>query len=336
VKKILLIRFSSIGDIVLTTPIIRTLKKQTGCEIHILTKKKYSQLFFGNPSVSHIHVFEKSPDECMAALLKENFDVIIDLQKNFRALKVKRRLGVASYSFPKLNMKKWLLVNTRINRMPDLHLVDRYFMAVKELGVTNDNLGLEFFIPEKEEVNPLEMASMLSNGYIAMVIGGQHLTKIFPPEKAAELISRLALPVVLLGGPEDKQRGDEMIRLCQHAKMLNTCGTLSLNQSASLVRQAMLVITNDTGLMHIAAAFRKPILSIWGNTVPEFGMYPYMPGKEHLFEIAQVAGLSCRPCSKLGFSKCPKKHFMCMMDQDIDRMVEQSTRLLEQSTKLTD
>jgi len=336
VKKILLIRFSSIGDIVLTTPIIRTLKKQTGCEIHILTKKKYSQLFFGNPSVSHIHAFEKSPDECMAALLKENFDVIIDLQKNFRALKVRRLLGVASYSFPKLNMSKWLLVNTRINRMPDLHLVDRYFMAVKELGVTNDNLGLEFFIPEKEEVDPLEMAPSLSNGYIAMVIGGQHLTKIFPPEKAAELISRLALPVVLLGGPEDKQRGDEIIRLCQHTKMINTCGTLSLNQSASLVRQARLVITNDTGLMHIAAAFSKPILSIWGNTVPEFGMYPYMPGKEHLFEIAQVADLSCRPCSKLGFSKCPKKHFKCMMDLDIDRMVEQSSRLLDRSTKLTD
>jgi ADP-heptose:LPS heptosyltransferase len=336
VKKILLIRFSSIGDIVLTTPIIRTLKKQTGCELHVLTKKKYSQLFFGNPSVSHIYAFEKSPDECMVALLKENFDVIIDLQKNFRALKVKRHLGVTSYSFPKLNMRKWLLVNTSINQMPDLHLVDRYFMAVKELGVTNDNLGLDFFIPEKEEVNPLEIASSLSNGYIAMVIGGQHLTKIFLPEKAAELISRLALPVVLLGGPEDKQRGDEMIRLSQHAKMLNTCGTLSLNQSASFVRQAKLVITNDTGLMHIAAAFSKPILSIWGNTVPEFGMYPYMPGKEHMFEIAQVAGLSCRPCSKLGFSKCPKKHFKCMRDQDIDRMVEQSARLLDQSTKLTD
>lgn len=333
VKKILFIRFSSIGDIVLTTPVIRALKKQTGCDLHVLTKKKYSQLFVGNPAVSAIHSFDKTPDECLSVLKMENFDVVIDLQKNLRSLKVRRSLGIVSYSFPKLNVKKWLLVNAKINKMPDLHIVDRYFKAVEKLGVTNDQLGLEFFIPEKDEINPTELDHSLHKGYIAMVIGGQHTTKIFPPQKAAELISRLPLPVVLLGGPEDRVRGEEICGLCQHAHILNTCGSLSLNQSASMVRQARLVVTNDTGLMHIAAAFFKPILSIWGNTVPELGMYPYLPGKENLFVMAQVDGLNCRPCSKLGFSKCPKTHFKCMMDQDVKWMVEQSARLLDYSVK---
>lgn len=328
VKKILLIRFSSIGDIVLTTPVIRALKEQTGCELHVLTKKRYSQLFIGNPHITQIHSFEKVPGECLPLLEKEQFDFIIDLQKNLRSLKVRKSLGVVSYTFPKLNVKKWLLVNTKINRMPDLHVVDRYFMAVKKLGVTNDHRGLEFYIPEKDEVNPSQVAVSFCNGYIAMVIGGQHTTKIFPPEKAADLISRLAFPVVLLGGPEDKQRGEDICSLCRHTEIINTCGTLSLNQSASLVKQARLVITNDTGLMHIAAAFSKPILSIWGNTVPELGMYPYMPGKENLFVIAQVEGLSCRPCGKLGFPKCPKKHFKCMMDQDVNLMAIEAERLM--------
>jgi len=328
-KKILVIRFSSIGDIVLTTPIIRALNEQLDCEVHVLTKKQYRGLFTENPHVTRVHSFEKSPAECLNKLEAISFDHVVDLQKNLRSLKVRRALGVVSSSFPKLNVQKWLLVNAKINRMPDVHIVDRYFEAVKGLGVKNDGKGLEYFMPVSDEVVPTDVDIALSKGYIAMVIGGQHTTKIFPPEKAAQLISRINHPVVLLGGSIDKQRGEEIRAFCPHAAIFNTCGTLSLNQSASLVKQAKLVITNDTGLMHIAAAFFKPILSIWGNTVPELGMYPYLPGKEDLFGMAQVSGLSCRPCSKLGFSKCPKKHFNCMMQQDIEWMVLETNRLME-------
>jgi len=327
-KKILVIRFSSIGDIVLTTPIIRALNEQLDCEVHVLTKKQYRGLFSGNPHVAQIHSFEKAPAECFDELRRISFDHVVDLQKNLRSVKLRRALGVASSSFPKLNVKKWLLVNAKINRMPDVHIVDRYFEAVKGLDVENDGAGLEYYIPASDEVIPSGIDPSLGKGYLAMVIGGQHATKIFPPERAAQLISRISRPIVLLGGPDDKQRGDEIQAFCPHATIFNTCGTLNLNQSASLVKQAQLVITNDTGLMHIAAAFFKPILSIWGNTVPELGMYPYLPGKPELFSMAQVNGLWCRPCSKLGFSKCPKKHFNCMMQQDIDWMVGEIERLI--------
>jgi len=322
VKKILIIRFSSIGDIVLTTPIVRAVKVQTDCELHLLTKKQYEGLYYANPHVDQIHSFSKNITECLIDLKNEKFDVIIDLQKNFRSYKLKRELKVKSYTFPKLNIEKWLLVNLKINKLPDTHIVDRYFKAVEPISITNDEKGLEYYIPASDEVAPENIDSRFKDGYISFVIGGQHYTKILPPEKAAEIISKIDKPVVLLGGHEDKKRGEEIIRLVPKSDIINTCGELNINQSASLIRSSDVVITNDTGLMHIAAAFQKKIVSIWGNTVPAFGMYPYMPENKSNYFISEVEGLSCRPCSKLGYQKCPKKHFRCMMDQDVGGIVE--------------
>ncbi|HEY9113981.1 MAG TPA: glycosyltransferase family 9 protein [Bacteroidales bacterium] len=343
-KKILLIRFSSIGDIVLTTPVVRALKQQSACELHILTKKQYAFIYQNNPNVDKVHFFEKETSEIIDSLKKENFDFVVDLQKNLRSIKVRRILGKPSASFPKLNKEKWLLVNFNINHLPEIHIVDRYFEAVKELGVKNDWLGLDYFIPEKDEVELKKFLPGIQSGFVAFVTGGRHNTKIFPPEKMSSVISKLEFPVVLLGGKEDVERGEEVLenitppqptpkgreeelKSTSKAEVYNLCGKLNLNQSASLIRQSNLVITNDTGLMHIAAAFNKPIISIWGNTVPQFGMYPYLPGSEELSFISEVNNLKCRPCSKLGYSKCPKRHFNCMMLQDESVIVEQAKLL---------
>ncbi len=321
-KKLLLIRFSSIGDIVLTTPVVRAIKQQSDFELHILTKNQHTAIYDANPNVDKVHSFNKSISECFKDINNEKFDVIVDLQKNMRSHNVKRQLKINSYTFPKLNIEKWLLVNLKVNRLPDIHIVDRYFKAVEPLGILNDGLGLEYYIPKDDEVIPEEIDTKLKSGYISFVIGGQHSTKILPPEKAAQIISKIEKPIVLLGGPDDKERGDEIVSLVPNSVIVNTCGSLNVNQSASLVKQADVVITNDTGLMHIAAAFNKPTISIWGNTVPDFGMYPYMPENKSNYYIAEVANLSCRPCSKIGYKKCPKKHFKCMMDQDVDAIVE--------------
>jgi len=326
-KKILLIRFSSIGDIVLVSPVIRALKTQLGCELHILTKNKYRNLYVSNPYVDKVHVFEKSTRDALPALLPEHFDFIVDLQKNLRSYRVKRSLKLPSASFPKLNLKKWLLVNFKINKLEDVHIVDRYFRAVESLGVKKDGKGLDYFLPEEDFVNLKDYPPLKKNAYVGMVIGGQHKTKMLPAEKAARIISRLPWPVVLLGGPEDRENGQAIRNLSENKQVLNSCGELSLNESASLVRQAGIIISNDTGLMHIAAAFKKPIISIWGNTVPEFGMYPYEPDNSEKVVIAEVKGLSCRPCSKIGYEKCPKKHFKCMMDQDEAFIVNEVMRL---------
>ncbi len=320
-KKILLIRFSSIGDIVLTTPVVRCIKSQKKVLLHVLTKNSYKGIYEANPNIDKVHSFNRSVNECIHELITEKFDVIIDLQKNIRSRKIKSRLKVTSYSFPKVNIEKWMLVNLNINRLPDIHIVNRYFEAVKSIGIINDGKGLEYYIPVNDEVNINEISPQLSNGYVGFVIGGQHNTKILPPEKCSKIISEINLPVVLLGGKEDKGRGDEIIQFADSSNIINLCGVYNLNQSSSIVKQANVIVTNDTGLMHIAAAFRKHIVSIWGNTVPEFGMYPYLPDNTENFIISEVYGLKCRPCSKIGYNRCPKKHFKCMLDQDTERII---------------
>ena len=225
-------------------------------------------------------------------------------------------LGVKSFSFDKINFEKWLMVNFKINRLPNLHIVDRYLATCKTLGIENDDEGLDYFIATRDEVDIQSLPPEFSNGYIGWVIGAKHATKQFPFNKIVSALLKITGPVVLLGGKEDAAVGEKIVGLAGGKIIFNACGKYSLNQSASLVRQAKVIVTNDTGLMHIAAAYKKPVISIWGNTVPEFGMTPYF-GKNYLAiginsRQFEVNGLSCRPCSKLGYSACPKGHFKCM------------------------
>lgn len=311
--RILIIRFSSIGDIVLTSPVVRCLKQQLpDAEIHYLTKTQYLPLLAENPYIDKTWGYDGNFPELMPGLRKQRFDFIVDLHRNFRSQYVLLRLRRPFGTFPKLNLRKWLLTTCKINLLPKVHIVDRYFQAAAKTGIRNDGKGLDCFIPPGEEISPEMLPAPFRKGYIAFVIGAKHHTKIFPAEQVAALCPKLPFPVLLLGGPEDRIRG-EQIAAGAGNNLFNACGSFTINQSASLVRQARKVITNDTGLMHIAAAFKKPVISIWGNTIPEFGMAPYLPaGMEHLSVICEVKGLSCRPCNKLGYDVCPRKHFDCM------------------------
>ena len=326
-KKILIIRFSSIGDIVLTTPVIRCLKTQLPeAEIHYLTKKQNQSLLQENPFLTRIWLHEKNFKELLPLLKAEKFDFIVDLHKNFRSLYVWFHLLRPYGTFKKLNLKKWMIVNLRIDRLPRIHIVDRYFAAVKSLGIVNDRKGLDYFIPSGEEVDLSLLPELFRQRFIAFIIGGKHTTKIFPEDKVVEVCRNVSRPVILLGGKEDAERGRRIEQLAG-SSVFNACGRFSINQSASLIRQSDKVITNDTGLMHIAAAFGKTILSIWGNTIPEFGMVPYLDGKENgVSGIFEVKDLTCRPCSKIGFEKCPKGHFRCMKEQDVDAMINTLNR----------
>ena len=321
-KKILVIRFSSIGDIVLTTPVLRCLKKQLDVDLHFLTKASFAGLLENNPYVDRVHTISKDLDKTLVEQLKaEQFDQVIDLHNNLRTLRLKRALKVPSKSFPKLNVEKWLLVTFKWRKMPDLHIVDRYMETVKHLGVKNDGEGLDYFIPKSAEVALSRLPSSHASDYVALVIGGQHATKMMPVKKLVELCEALKEPVLLLGGPEDEDRGAQIAEAIGE-KVYNACGKFKLDESASLLKQSSWVISHDTGLMHMAAAFKKRIVSVWGNTVPELGMYPYLPDPKS--KIIQVPNLSCRPCSKIGYKKCPKGHFKCM-DHDVNEMLGYSS-----------
>lgn len=325
--KILIIRFSSIGDIVLTTPVIRCIKQQVkDAEVHFLLKKSFEPVLENNPFIDKKHFYEDDWRKIISDLKKESFDVVIDLQKNFRSFKIKSALGVKQFTFDKLNLQKWLLVNFKINFLPDKHIVDRYLESVKSLGVINDGGGLDYFITKKDEAVLNDLPPSHKNSYLAWVIGAKHNTKMLPIEKMISIGSKINSPIVLLGGIEDRERGDILAKQ-DETKFFNACGKYSLNQSAVLVKNSKRVISNDTGLMHIAAAFKKDIVSIWGNTIPEFGMYPYFGGdvknqkskiKNDLSVVLEVKNLSCRPCTKIGFVSCPKGHFKCMKNIDED------------------
>jgi ADP-heptose:LPS heptosyltransferase len=256
--KFLVIRFSSIGDIVLTSPVVRGLKNQVDhSEVHFLTKPGFAVLLKANPHISKVHTLSDTPGETIEMLRKEGFDYVIDLQNNLRSLRIKRSLKRMYFTVNKLNFKKWLLVNFRINRLPDLHIVDRYLKTVELFDVKNDEQGLDYFISEKEIVPLSELPEAFHKGYIAIGIGAKHNTKRLPPERWIEIALRLQKPVVILGGPEDKETGEQLIQSMPEKDIFNGCGRWTINQSASVIQQALCIITHDTGMMHIAAAFKK-------------------------------------------------------------------------------
>ncbi|MEP6748684.1 MAG: glycosyltransferase family 9 protein [Bacteroidota bacterium] len=326
--KFLIIRFSSIGDIVLTTPVVRCLKKQlVTAEIHFLTKKSFEKIFEGNPYIDKMHYLEENLDSITGDLKKEDFDYIIDLHNNLRTAKVKRALQKQAFSFDKLNVKKWLLTTFKINKMPAVHIVDRYMETVASFGIKNDGAGLDYFVPQADAVKEMDIPTSHQAGYIGLVIGAAHNTKKYPLHKLEAFCKSVGHPVIVLGGKEDAETGKQLSAI-DPFKIYNACGKFNLNESADLLRRSKFIITNDTGLMHIAAAFNKPIISLWGNTVPAFGMYPYyganfLSRQQNLpYDILEVNNLSCRPCSKIGYHKCPKGHFKCMENIRIEELMQ--------------
>jgi ADP-heptose:LPS heptosyltransferase len=227
---------------------------------------------------------------------------------------LKKKLGARTYVFNKINFQKYIAVRLKaLGILPHKHIVDRFFEAIAPLGIVNDRNGLDYFIGEKDEV---DVAQMFVQGkaqkFIALVTGGSYHTKKIPLPKLVEICSTARLPIVLLGGEADREIAFELKK--QFPALVNGCGNFNINQSASIIRQSEWVITSDTGLMHIAAAFHKKIVSVWGNTIPDFGMSPYLPRAENV--TLEIHHLKCRPCSKLGYKKCPRGHFRCMLDID--------------------
>lgn len=282
----------------LTTPVVRRLKLQLEgeVEVHYLTKKSFASLLTSNPHITKVHAIEKATAEVIEELRELDFDYVIDLHKNVRSAMVKRDLRGLSFTLDKLNYKKWLLVNFGIDRMPKTHIVDRYLDTIRGFGTEDDGKGLDFFIPQDSEVALASVPDFLHSGYVALAIGAAHIGKRMSLEQLTEILDKIELPVILIGGPQDLEIAERLTRNRSH--VYNACGKYSVLESASLIKQAQVVIAGDTGMMHIASAFGKCIVSVWGCTVPELGMGPYRPHPKSI--IIEPKELTKRPCSKLG------------------------------------
>jgi ADP-heptose:LPS heptosyltransferase len=315
--KILVIRFSSMGDIIYTTPVVRCLKKQIpGVEVHFLTKPAFKYIYDNNPYVDKLLLLKQTLAETIKDIKAEQYDYIIDLHNNLRTALIKLNIRAKSSTYKKQRIRKWLSLKLNLKLVPAVHLVERYMQTVTFLGVKNDEHPIDYYIKADYDLKALLPASH-QNGYVAFIIGATHFTKRLPNQKIINICRKLNKPVILLGGNDVRANGQQIE--AETNNIYNACGITALDESVFLVSKADSVIGFDTGLTHIAEAFDKPIASIWGGTVPELlGVQPYK------VKDVLVAGidLSCRPCSKFGLEKCPLGHFKCMNDMPENPIID--------------
>jgi heptosyltransferase-2 len=308
--KILVIRFSSMGDIIYTTPVVRCLKKQLpDAEVHFLTKPAFKYIYDNNPYLDKLLLLKPTLSETVAEIKAEGYDYIIDLHNNLRTAIIKARTGIKSSSFNKQTIRKWLSLKLNLKLVAPTHLVDRYMATVSFLGVKNDNGPINYYLKADHNLVGL-LPESHQKTYVAFIIGAAHFTKRMPNYKIISICNDINYPIVLLGGNDVKVNGDE-VKAALGDKIYNACGVTTLDESVYLVSKAKSVLGFDTGLTHIAEAFDRPIVSIWGGTAPELlGVQPYKVKNVLVSEI----DLACRPCSKFGLPKCPLGHFKCMND----------------------
>jgi len=318
-KKVLVVRFSSIGDIILTTPVYRALKQQINAEVHLITKRSFAFAIHGNPYIDKVITIENKVAEVADVLGMQNYDFVVDLHNNLRSMQVKRLVSAPSASVKKLNLRKWMLVNLKWDVMPDEpHIVYRYMEAASPLGVRYDGRGMDFAIPDDAVVDiaDLTAGSLAAGQFVALAVGTSTPTRSLEKWQLIELVNKISKPVVLLGGANERATAEEVAATDETCYSL--AGALSLQQSASVMMSSSVLIAPDTSLMHMGAALDHPMITVWGNTNERFGMTPfYREGSEHKWHMVEVGGLKCRPCSKIGYDKCPRGHFKCIRDLDL-------------------
>tara|TARA_Y100001958_G_scaffold95620_1_gene65584 strand:- start:2993 stop:3970 length:978 start_codon:yes stop_codon:yes gene_type:complete len=324
--KILIIRLSSLGDIVLSTPIPRLIKKKfPTSEIHFITKKDFCSVYNYNINVDKVIEFNDNLFEVTSKLKNENYDLVIDLHNNLRSNFIKLMLGKPFHTYRKQFIKRWLLTNLKVPIKIN-HITNSYINSLSNLKINDDGEGLDFYIDETS-FNKVKSLPGINNDFTVLIVGAKHFTKRLPIKKLIELCDKINGPIVLVGGKNEIESGKELesffnyskspevlSKLNKNTKIYNYCGKLSIPESASILKLSKTVYSHDTGFMHIAAALNKNVVSIFGSTHPDLGFYPYRTS----FSIIQNNNLDCRPCTKIGLSSCPVGHFKCMMDIKFD------------------
>ncbi len=314
-NNILIARFSSIGDVVLTTPLLRAIKEQLPhAKITYITTKPMACLLDANPFIDNLFVFEKSDpkekinilkNEILRANNSQKYSVAIDLQNNLRSKLLLNGLYKKKISCNKYRLYKLSLVHLKLLIRTPKHVVDRYFETLAPPGVVNKNYNTEIFLQNSDAPNRNSDKLV-----IGIAHGAQHFTKQWIAEHFAELMklisSHFDAQFYLFGNKNETENASQITNLFSQ-NVHNFTGKLPLSETIQKISECDYFISNDTGLMHIAAALQKPVVAIFGSTVPEFGFSPY--GVPH--KIAQVS-LNCRPCTHIGRRNCPKTHFNCM------------------------
>jgi lipopolysaccharide heptosyltransferase II len=350
-NKTLVIRLSSIGDIVLASPLIRVLRKQFPfSQIDFVVRKEYAELVRNNKNLNHIVEFDAKTGFSGLCKLKnqlraEQYDFVIDIHNSLRSRYLRWMLRAGDVVvFHKRIFARTMLIQFKKNFYRSaVSVADRYIESVQKYGVTNDGMGLELYIPDEIRTEALTKLKKLGIRESGTMIGfcpsAKHATKCWPQERFAELGIKLSADdkakILLFGGSEDKEKclaiADAINSFNGEGSAADLSGEFSLLESAIAMEACSLIVTNDSGLMHIACAMKKKVIAIFGSTVREFGFFPV--GTESV--VVERTGLYCRPCSHIGRSTCPEGHFRCMKEIQVDELVASIKSLID-SKELSD
>jgi heptosyltransferase-2 len=341
-RSILITRLSSLGDLVLISPIIRSLKEMfPESIIHLAASKDYASLYQDCPYLDGVfqYDFTISKKENRAALsefMEQNginkYEILLDLHDNLRTRALTNGLFTEKRKIDKNRLNKLSLV---YRKKPvegrNNHVVERYYDILKGLGDEFRLYPLEIWLPEEKglEIYPPHEKDTTPTGSlkIALAPGSKHFTKRWPSAKFAEvgkfLVEKFGAEILILGGKEDVEVSSA-IRAGIGSAAKNHSGSLSIVNALRKIDSCSFMICNDSGLMHLAAARNVPVIAIFGSTVRDFGFTPWMVRNSIIEER-----INCRPCSHIGRSKCPKGHFDCMNKISSDRVIEEVKKFLE-------
>ncbi|HEX2961885.1 MAG TPA: glycosyltransferase family 9 protein [Ignavibacteriales bacterium] len=323
-ENILIIRLSSLGDILLTTPLLRSLKRlYPEKKIDFLIRNEYADILKFNPYVNDVLLYKRDDNSALFQTLKEKkYDAVVDLQNNLRSRKVIKAAKAEAFRFNKRPFDKFLLVKFKINRLQQAPQIPvRYASSIP--GFQLDDQGLDLFLPENV---PADLNA--EDNYIAFCPGSRHFTKMWPPEyftRLGGLLQKEGFKIVFLGGKSDREICRRLSNEIPGSIDMSNDDDLFL--TATLMKRCRAVVCNDSGLMHTSCAAGTPVLAIFGSTVKEFGFTPYK--NKNL--ILENNLLSCRPCSHIGREKCPLGHFKCMLEITPEAVLDNVKRILDLS-----
>ena len=337
---ILVVRFSSIGDVLLTTPVLRAIRQRwPGARISFLTRQRFAPLLQQNPHVDELITLEEGAglSELVSlgrSLASRKWHLLADFHSSLRS-RVIRRLIPADFTavYAKSHLKRSLLIYTRLDFYgPEPPAVpQRYAACLAPFGVSLDQGPCELHLEEADRSPAQRQIAERwpdSTGILAVAPGSAWQTKRWPAERfahsAAELAGKHGLKVILLGSEKDLEACGQVEKNLGPENCLNLAGRLSLRGSAAAVEKSGILLTNDTGLMHIATAVGTPVVAVFGCTTRHLGYFPYRAGKAKVIETS----LFCRPCTHNGRKRCPLGHFRCMGDIGVERIVEAAEGLL--------
>lgn len=323
-KRILIVRFSSLGDILLTTPLVRALKQRfPGCQLDYLTGSRYQELLTANPHIDGIISLHSGTGiaetrKTAARLADRNYDVLIDVHGSVRSLLFRwgSRIPVV-LTFKKLRFQRSVLILLKRSIYPDdRSMALRMLDTAASLGIRDDGGGLDFFVNEDVKQEALRLIAAErppgQGGLIGLAPGARHNTKRWLIDRwrqlAKMLVEKHDATIVVLGGDNDRGIGNQ-VSDGLGIRARNCAGQLTLAGSAAVLSHCRAVITNDTGVLHMAAARQVPVVAIFGPTVRAFGFYPFRVP----YRIVERS-LYCRPCTTKGSPRCPLGHFRCMKE----------------------